>query len=280
MHLGNGAVTPACAVYALAVAGVGMGVGAILARKTGAPEPKKFALATALIFAAQTFNVPIIPAASGHVLGGFLLASLFGGGWGAIGMTLILALQSIVFGDGGLMTLGCNVVNMAILPCLVVYPLWTRMMGDASGRQQSITIAAGAFLSVMVASGVCAVEVLSQAVARANELRILGLMLGVHAVVGVIEAIFTVLALAWLSNRAGAVSGGIAVIALIVAAALGASPWPDGLELTLARFSLNEGHSSGLLQDYTLFTVLAAATGLAFVAASISTISRKRENHA
>ena len=280
MHLGNGAVTPACAVYVLAVAAVGMGVGAILARMTRAPEPKQFALVTSLIFAAQTFNVPIIPAASGHVLGGFLLASLFGGAWGAISMTLILALQSIVFSDGGLMTLGCNVFNMAILPCLVVYPLWKLLFRDAIGRPLSITTASGAFVSVMLASVACAVEVLSQPEARADEMRILGWMLGVHAVIGAIEAIFTVLALAWLSRKLGAVPGIVGVIALIVSAGFCASPWPDGLEFTLSRFNLNEGHASGLLTDYTLLTTLLATAALAGCAAAFSATSRKLENHA
>ena len=279
MHLGNGAVTPACAVYALAVAGVGMAVGAILARKTGAPEPKKFALATALIFAAQSFNVPIMPQASGHVLGGFLLAMLFGGGWGAIGMTLILTLQCLVFGDGGVMTLGCNVLNMAILPCLIVYPIWKQLTVKLEGRQRSISIAAGAFLSVMVAAGGCAMEVLSQPAARANELGILGMMFGVHAIVGAVEAVFTVLAITWLARTPNLLSGSVAVMALVVAAAFGASPWPDGLEFTLARFSLNEGSSSGLL-DYTLLATLIATAALAACAAAMSSISRKRENHA
>lgn len=276
MHLGNGAVTPACALYALGLAGIGMGIGMILARKTGAPEPRKFAIATSLVFAAQTLNLPIIPAASGHVLGGFLLASMFGGRWGAIGMTLVLTLQSLVFGDGALMTLGCNVLNMAILPCLVVYPLWTRWMRNRSG----ISIGTGAMVSALVATIACSIEVLSQPAARDNALKIVGLMAGVHAIVGAIEAVFTVLALRWLSRSTPVSTGAVAVAAVIVAASFGASPWPDGLEFTLARFSLNEGHASGLLADYTLLSTLAATAFLAVISLALTSVSRKRVTNA
>jgi cobalt/nickel transport system permease protein len=276
MHLGNGAVTPACAMYALGLAGIGIGIGAILARRTGVPEPKKFALATSLVFAAQTFNVPIISAASGHVLGGFLLASLFGGGWGAVGMTLILTLQSLVFGDGGLMTLGCNVLNMAVLPCLVVYPLWSRWTRNRNG----ITIGTGAMISALLAAMACSLEVLTQPAARGSALRIIGMMTAVHAIVGGIEAVFTVLALRCLSRSTPIFAGTMAVASIILAASFGASPWPDGLEFTLARFSLNEGHATGLLADYTLISTLLAAAFLAMLSLALTSVSRKRVLHA
>lgn len=276
MHLGNGAVTPACAALAMTAAGIGVGIAAVLAKKTGAPEPKKFALVSALVFAAQTFNLPIVPQASGHVLGGFLLAYLFGGGWGTIGMTLILTLQSLLFGDGGLATLGCNVLNMAILPCLLVYPMWLRFV-RSSGIH---AVAAGAFVSVLVSALACAVEVLSQPQVGSNAMRIVGLMVGLHAIAGVMEAIFTVLVIQLLQRPSALRLGTVAVAGLVIAAWLGASPWPDGLEFTLARFSLYGGHAAGLLTDYTLASTFLAAAILATTASALSILMRKRVHHA
>ena len=35
----------------------------------------------------------------------------------------VLIIQCLFFADGGLLALGCNIFNMGVLPCLVVYPL-------------------------------------------------------------------------------------------------------------------------------------------------------------
>ena len=74
----------------------------------------------ALIFAAQMLNFTI-PAtgSSGHIVGGVLLAAVLGPWAGFLTLTSILVVQCLLFADGGLMTLGCNVLNMAALSCLV-----------------------------------------------------------------------------------------------------------------------------------------------------------------
>ena len=122
MHLGNGAITPECAVLAYGAAGAGL---ALCARATSRSTLTRDKLALAaglgcLIFAAQAINVPLTASFSGHLVGGVLLAALLGPGLGAITMTLVLLLQSMMLGDGGLAALGANILNMALLPAFVV----------------------------------------------------------------------------------------------------------------------------------------------------------------
>src|SRR6185295_9062393 len=75
------------------------------------------------VFAAQMFNVPVLPGISAHLVGGVLLTWMLGPSLGAWTMALILAIQAAALGDGGLASLGANIVNMALLPAGAVYAL-------------------------------------------------------------------------------------------------------------------------------------------------------------
>ncbi len=70
---------------------------------------------TAFVFAAQMINFPIGFGASGHFLGAFLLSLILGPYLGFISMTVILAIQSLFFADGGVIAMGANVFNMAVI---------------------------------------------------------------------------------------------------------------------------------------------------------------------
>ncbi len=125
MHLGNGALTPECAALAFGAAGVGLGAAAMdIARTVSAKDGKKLSLAVVLglfVFAAQRFNVPVLPGISAHLVGGVLLAWMLGPSLGAWTMAIVLAVQAIALGDGGVAALGANIVNMALLPAGAVY---------------------------------------------------------------------------------------------------------------------------------------------------------------
>ena len=69
----------------------------------------------AFVFAAQMINFPVGPGTSGHLVGGTLLAVVLGPAPAALVMTAILLLQALIFQDGGVLALGANDVNMALL---------------------------------------------------------------------------------------------------------------------------------------------------------------------
>jgi cobalt/nickel transport system permease protein len=156
MHLGNGALTPECAALAFGAASVGLGAAAIdLVRSTSAVSGKKLAMAVSLglfVFAAQMFNLPVLPGISAHLVGGVLLAWMVGPSLGAWTMALLLFVQVILLGDGGLASLGANIVNMALLPAGAVYVL-RRFDGQ---RVSVAAIAAG--LTVVLAASLIPLE--------------------------------------------------------------------------------------------------------------------------
>ncbi|MDD3037563.1 energy-coupling factor ABC transporter permease [Bacteroides sp.] len=78
----------------------------------------------AFIFAAQMINFTIPgTGSSGHIVGGILLAALLGPCPALITLASVLIIQCLIFADGGLMALGCNIFNMAVCACLIAYPL-------------------------------------------------------------------------------------------------------------------------------------------------------------
>jgi cobalt/nickel transport system permease protein len=81
-------------------------------------------LVAAFIFAVQMINFPIFTGAvSGHLLGGALAAILVGPWVGALCVAVVLVVQALVFGDGGVAMLGLNITNMAIIGTAAGYLL-------------------------------------------------------------------------------------------------------------------------------------------------------------
>ncbi|HEX8525313.1 MAG TPA: energy-coupling factor ABC transporter permease [Tepidisphaeraceae bacterium] len=257
MHLGNGQVTTACALYGLSAAGAGLICGYAVARKTAAPQPLRYALGTSVVFALQALNLPVASGISGHLIGGMLLAYWFGPAWGTFAVASVLALQSALVGDGGWTTLGCNIFNMAVIPCLIVYPIWDRATSRLRDNARLATLAVASWISVLAASVFGAVELLSTPAARDNAQAIVSGMVGAHALIGLIEAVGTVALIIIAqqlrdlpqSIQRPAATAGILAAALL--AAFGSSPWPDGLDYALSR----AGVVSAFAQaggDYTL----------------------------
>src|SRR5579875_1226835 len=75
----------------------------------------------AFVFAAQMINFPVGIGTSGHLVGGTLLACLLGPWAAALVVTAILVVQALVFQDGGVLALGANVLNMALIGVLAGY---------------------------------------------------------------------------------------------------------------------------------------------------------------
>ena len=131
----------------------------------------------AFVFAAQMINFPAGLGTSAHLLGGALLAITLGPEAATVVMTAIIAIQALVFQDGGILVLGANVLNMAVVGVWAGY-LPFRMAG--TGRWRNTAIFAGGAASVLV-SAICALA----------ELKLSGLpskALGVSAVVFLISA--------------------------------------------------------------------------------------------
>jgi len=150
----------------------------------------------AFIFAAQMLNFPVAAGTSGHLLGGVLAAVLLGPYAGAVVIAVVLAVQCLVFQDGGLTALGANILNMSFIGTMggyIIYSLIRKTIGDNKGILMGAAIAA--WVSVVLASSACAIEL---AVSGTSPLKIvLPAMVLVHMLIGIGEAIISVFVLSF-----------------------------------------------------------------------------------
>jgi len=145
----------------------------------------------AFIFAAQMLNFPVAGGTSGHLLGGVLIAVFVGPLAGSIVMSSIFGVQAVFFQDGGITTMGANIINMGLIGTIMGYFIYLGIRRAVKG-ERGIIIGAGvaAWIAVAFASAATSFEL---AASGTSPLAIvLPAMMGVHAIIGVIEAAITI----------------------------------------------------------------------------------------
>lgn len=126
MHMADALLSPVVGGTMAAASAAAVGYAAHKIKKDELSETKLpvIGVTAAFVFAAQMINFTIPgTGSSGHIGGGMLLAALLGGYPALLGITAVLVIQCLFFADGGLLALGCNIFNMGVIPCLLVYPL-------------------------------------------------------------------------------------------------------------------------------------------------------------
>lgn len=146
------------------------------------------AVLAAGIFAIMSMNIPIPFGTSGHMLGGALVAIVFLAPEAAVLILfIVLLVQALFFGDGGLTALGANVVNMGLIGGVVALFSF-KALEKVTGRYLAVGIAA--WLSLFIAAEVTAVQMW---LAGTFPLDIGLISMGIyHFFIGIIEAILTV----------------------------------------------------------------------------------------
>jgi cobalt/nickel transport system permease protein len=153
----------------------------------------------AFIFAAQMFNFQVAGGTSGHLLGGVLAAVLLGPWAGTLVMACVIAVQALVFSDGGLVVMGANIFNMGVIGTLGGYALY-RTLARLLGGEQRARIPAAAiagWASVVVGSASMASQLIVSGTSPAEV--VLPAMLGVHVLIGIGEALITAAALGFIA---------------------------------------------------------------------------------
>ena len=208
MHIPDGLMDPMVAGLGwVEFAAVAAAAIYLSGKKVRDKDLPRIAVLCAGIFVAQMLNFPVGGGTTGHLVGGALLAIMVGPVVAIVGMTVILLIQALMFGDGGLTAFGLNALNMAIIAPLMGWGVYSMLKpllsrGEApSGKAftpgEAFAIGAGAWASVFVAACACAAEL---AVSYAISGGAYGIaatvsvpaMLGYHAVIGIGEAIITV----------------------------------------------------------------------------------------
>jgi len=257
MHMANELLSIPVATGTLAIAAAGLG---FLCRKVrrviAADKLALMGILGAFVFAGQmvNFQLPAMPGTSGHMIGAVLLAIILGPHLGAIVISSVVIIQCLIFQDGGLLALGCNIINMALVPSYLGYYVYRIV---TAGRFSSVRAYIGAMIASVLAVQAGAILVPIQA-ALSGVLVVplstfLITMIGIHFLVGFVEGLMTVAVLAYLQQlrpdlvadslpgkvrlSRKAVLATLAVFAVIIAAGLSllASDLPDGLEWSYAE---------------------------------------------
>ena len=199
----------------------------------------------AAIFAGQMLNFAVAGGTSGHLMGA-AIASILLGPWAAmLVMTTVVGVQALIFQDGGLLALGANIFNMAVIGVAVSYFVYRSIQRLAGGKRWGI-FAGGflaAWLSIEIAALATGLELALSGTSPANIA--IPAMGGIHALIGIGEGLITIGALALIHTtrpdllRVGvapqkdsglAVAGGLILAILLAIASPLASAHPDGLE--------------------------------------------------
>lgn len=199
LHAPDGIVAVPVAIAMWLVTGV---VLAIAVRRTNRTLDDRaiplMGVMAAFIFAAQMINFPIFGGTSGHLLGGVLAAVMLGPWAGTLVMACVVTVQALVFQDGGLLILGANIFNMGVIGTLGGYALYRALCRVLGGEERARIPAAGIAAWVAVMAGAAAMSI---------ELGLSGIpidvvlpaMLGVHAAIGIGEALITMAALSFIA---------------------------------------------------------------------------------
>jgi len=237
----NGTICP----VTIAVSAVGLGVAATIARKSeNKPSAAKFAAVTALIFALQMLNYPVQNGTSGHLVGALLGVSLIGIPFSILSMAIVLAVQAIFFGDGGINALGANILNMSLLGVGLGGFVYSEI--KARGINKKVSLGIASLFSVLIGAFACSLEVGISGAVAFN--KVLPVMFSVHALIGLGEAALTVVVVSvlsfyasfWQEKERQFAFGAFALAGVAALFSPFASSFPDGLEWVAHKLSFAE----------------------------------------
>ena len=253
MHIPDGFIDGKTAATTALLSAVGVGLALRQVRRRLPPRRVPLlGLAAAFLFAAQMVNFPVAGGTSGHLVGGVLAAALLGPSAAIVVLTTVLIVQCFLFADGGVLALGANIFNMAIVGAAGGYAIYRAMRYVLPGtRGQVAAVAFAGWCSTVVASICCAGE-LAWSGTFAWPVGFTA-MTTVHMAIGVGEALISALVLLAIQrvrpDLTSEVNGAepaqpwgelarygfLAAIGVAIFVAPFACSWPDGLESVAAK---------------------------------------------
>lgn len=264
MHMADALVAPAVAgiMYACSASAAAYSVKKVRPEN----EPKKIpvmGVMGAFVFAAQMINFTIPgTGSSGHLCGGMLLTALLGPYAAFLTMIGVLLIQCLLFADGGLLALGCNIWNMAFYGCFVGYFLiWRPIVKNGFSRAKVIGASIlGSMAALQLGAFSVALETLCSGVTELPFSVFVGTMQPIHLAIGFVEGLITAAVLLFVyearpqllmgaeempaGQRKGRISFpktlavlGIAALTVGGLLSLFASSHPDGLEWSIEKIT-------------------------------------------
>lgn len=214
----------------------------------------------AFLFAAQMINFTIPGVgSSGHLAGGALLALLLGPHAAFLTIASVLVAQALFFADGGLLALGCNLFNLGIIPCFIIYPwVFKPIVGKTeNGSRLNAAIVVSSILALQLGAFAVVLETHFSRIASLPFSTFLLLMQPIHLAIGIVEGAATVAVVSFVRKarpdilqsglrEGAAVTASLRMVSLFfLAAALiaggvvsqYASEAPDGLEWAVSELT-------------------------------------------
>lgn len=165
MHIPDGYLSPVTAIPFVALMVPIWGVAVKKVQSTlKKREVPVLAIGAAFCFTIMMFNIPIPGGSSAHAVGAVLLAILLGPWSACIGVSVALIIQALIFGDGGVLAIGANCFNMAVVMPLVGYWIYQLIKGKADTLSTRSIVAAfvAAYLGLNAAAFITSLEIGSQ----------------------------------------------------------------------------------------------------------------------
>lgn len=262
MHMADALVAPAVAgtLYACSTAAAVYSIKK-LHLDTDTKKIPVMGVMGAFVFAAQMINFSIPgTGASGHLCGALLLSALLGPYAGFLTMISVLLIQCLLFADGGLLALGCNVWNMAFYGCFIgSLFIWKPIMRNGMSKAKIITASMiGCVLTLQLGAFSVTLETFVSGITELPIMAFVSVMQPIHLAIGLVEGLITAAILVFIyetrpellfcSQEAEREQGRISfkkIIMIFAAVAvltggllsLAASSHPDGLEWSIKRLT-------------------------------------------
>ncbi len=261
MHMADALVAPAVAgtMYVCSTAAAAYSIKKVQEEN----DPKKIPLMGvmgAFVFATQMINFTIPgTGSSGHLCGGMLLSALLGPYAGFLTMIGVLLIQCLLFADGGLLALGCNVWNMAFYGCFIgALLIWRPMLRKGISRGKIIAASIlGCVLTLQLGAFSVSLETLASGITELPFAVFVGTMQPIHLAIGFVEGLITAAVLVFVSEARPELLYGVnedahtsrfsykktiavlAICAFLIGGGLSlfASSHPDGLEWSMERIT-------------------------------------------
>ena len=196
MHIpGHGFLSApiAGATWAMAAGALIQSIRNIKSRVT-ARRLAKAALLGAFIFVAQLeiFDFPV-GGTTAHVIGAMLLAVLAGPYAATLIMSTVLTLQWALLGDGGFVSLGANIVSMAVVGPWAGWVVYRSIISMRGGSAiNTVALFVGSWISMVAAASVCSLELWTSGASPLGV--VIPSMVRAHALAGIIEGAVTIAA--------------------------------------------------------------------------------------
>lgn len=275
MHMADALVAPAVAgtMYVCSAAAAAYSVKKVRLEN----NPRKIpvmGIMGAFVFATQMINFTIPgTGSSGHLCGGMLLSALLGPYAGFLTMIGVLLIQCLLFADGGILALGCNVWNMAFYGCFIgALLIWKPMMSKGISKAKIVGASIiGCVLTLQLGAFSVTLETMASHITSLPFGTFVATMQPIHLAIGFVEGLITAAVLVFVhearpellygseakEDREGRFSfkktlAVLAVTAALIGGALSlaASSYPDGLEWSIEKITgSTEVESAGSIYD-------------------------------